>query len=404
MDPTNSKRLYSSQSENLPTPKKNTKNTGYDQQITNPLLANVGKEPDHYIDRTAIPSPKPGLFPDSDYADAVIQSIKQTVDRMIDADLIIGQMEGSEEETAVDLVEKLGQGVSGTVWQGTLDKTRLQVSRNPTVDKQLDPDYQDPKTVALKQFKSQFDREIEIVKSLKKENIPGIPRLYGILISPDGNSHLVQKYCNAGPVRNFFNVNLSNKVACIEKVIELMKIVDSFHKTGYCHRDISEDNFLLHRKKDGSGETNYLADFGLAGKIQSPFKITTQLVQMRNSPREILLLYESAKITGDYSLYGNYVDKHGFEIDAYQFGMMLLRLATTQGNKLPLIKEHPEQLALVKEIDSSLLQAGHPPDFFNYMDTHHEDIPPKLRHLIAGLLSGTSNLQEAIVQLTKFVS
>jgi hypothetical protein len=74
----------------------------------------------------------------------------------------------------------------------------------------------------------------------------------------------------------------------------------------------------------------------------------------------------------------------------------LSRVRYTQSARLPSIKEHPEQLELVKTIDLSISKTGRPCDFINYMETHHANIPPEL--------TGSSTIQDAIPKLIVIVS
>lgn len=307
----------------------------------------------------------------------------------------------------------VGEGIFGKVWYGKMKRETV-MDPNESVS-----DYpphiaakKSSKKIAIKEFDDIYDREVAVIESLIEDNPPGVLRLHGILHNLlTSKPHLVMKFCNKGTAHEFFQSNNFNKPNCYKKMVQMMQVVQAFHEAGYCHRDIHEKNFLLHQKIRQGEELIFLSDFGHAGKLKKEGhnieSMNARPVYTLNSPREIRKLYDEAEALQNFVGYNSYLDKHGVEIDTYQIGMMLFRVAVAS-KKEPLLPamDNPHQKKMVTAIDAALKDPSHPFDAYKYLRAEHPKIPKEVARIIAGLITPNAqiSLSEAIEKLNNYIT
>lgn len=237
--------------------------------------------------------------------------------------------EFAEGDLVVNEAKKLGRGGFASVFSG---KVKIP-------DASKDEGYVE-KNVAVKAFDSRLERELFVIDQMIRSKVEGIVRLYGKLTSESKSGysvHLVMKHCNNGPVSNYFQQHAGDVKGSYQMLLTLMRKVEAFHKAGFCHRDIHEANFLVHKRKNGDREV-FLTDFGhamqlgrtgifaipLEGRglhgVNSPPIFTKLYAQALTQNKEHLL--ESAA----YQQYESYAYEKGVELDNYQIGMMMFRV------------------------------------------------------------------------------
>ncbi len=107
--------------------------------------------------------------------------------------------------------------------------------------------------------------EYKIYKSLQRSNFGiGIPKIHDYLQSPDYNIMVMQLL---GPnLEDLFNDN--NRKFGLPTVFmlakQLMYLLKRLHSSGYIHRDIKPNNFLIGR--NNNTDQLYIMDFGLSKK------------------------------------------------------------------------------------------------------------------------------------------
>lgn len=322
-----------------------------------------------------------------------------------------------------DQSAELGSGSYGSIRKGSFEREGKE------------------KAVAIKSFKSKkLDRELKVIESLMRDNPRGSVRLYGKMHHDDGKEHIVMKYCNQGTVGTFFEKNFPSKFLCYRKVLSLLKVVNDFHESGFCHRDLHEENFLIHQKKNGATQ-DFLVDFGHAGKVGGK-EIEANPLQGRemflmNSPLEVSdLFFEVWEIDqtgkglnriGGSDLYDEFADHHAFAIDRYQLGFMVFRVCCLVEYGTPLVmglrnSKHKELYmklrSVKKEIDgefehlkipSTELKALKAQAFNekmnNYLAQKFPKIPGSFAHVIVGLLNfpHSMSLPEAIHSIEAYL-
>lgn len=292
-----------------------------------------------------------------------------------------GGISGTQQNVEIDRTKRIGRGSFARIWSGTIKK--------------LDQN----KPVAVKEFKDAYDeRELVVVEQLMREKPKGLLRIYGKLLQASGRAHIVMKLCNQGSAVEFFNENIADKPACHQKLLSMLKVLQEFHESGFCHRDIHEENFLSHQPKKGPVQ-EYLADFGHAGSLtpgnQLPLK--GRPIYLVNSPRIFSRLYHTAKDSLDSQEYDEFADRYGRELDLFQLGMLCFRVCSSESGPIKMGSENPSQVALVKKLTELELELGHEtPEgrkeafleqmsyFFN---NRFPSIPPALAYVIISLLN-----------------
>lgn len=306
-----------------------------------------------------------------------------------------GGISGTQQNVEIDRTKQIGKGSFARIWSGTIKK--------------LDQN----KPVAVKEFKDAYEeRELFVVEQLMQEKPKGLLRIYGKLLQGSGRAHVVMKLCNQGSAVQFFNENISDKPACHQKLLSMLKVLQEFHKSGFCHRDIHEENFLSHQPKKGAIQ-EYLVDFGHAGSLtqgkQLPLK--GRPLFLVNSPRVFSRLYheakaayiqakdasEEAKASEAFQDYDQFADRYGRELDLFQMGMLCFRVCAEESGPIKMGSENHSQVALVKKLTELELELRHETDevrkeafleqmsyFFN---NRFPSIPPALAYVITSLMN-----------------
>lgn len=292
-----------------------------------------------------------------------------------------GGISGTQQNVQIDRTKRIGKGSFARIWSGTIKK--------------LDQN----KPVAVKEFKDAYEeRELFVVEQLMQAKPKGLLRIYGKLLQASGRAHVVMKLCNQGSAVQFFNENIADKPACSQKLLSMLKVLQEFHKSGFCHRDIHEENFLSHQPKKGAIQ-EYLADFGHAGSLtqgnQLPLK--GRPLFLVNSPRVFSRLYHAAKDSLDSQEYDQFADRYGRELDLFQMGMLCFRVCAEESGPIKMGSENPSQVALVKKLTELELELGHETKkgrkeafleqmsyFFN---NRFPSIPPALAYVITSLMN-----------------
>jgi tRNA A-37 threonylcarbamoyl transferase component Bud32 len=330
----------------------------------------------------------------------------------------------AESPLGMDQSGELGSGSYGSIRKGSFEREGKE------------------KAVAIKSFKSQkLDRELKVIESLMRDNPRGSVRLYGKMHHDDGKEHIIMKYCNQGTVGTFFEKSFMSKSLCYQKVLSLLKVVKDFHESGFCHRDLHEENFLVHQKKNGATQ-DFLVDFGHAGKVGGESSEANPLkgreMFLMNSPLEVSdLFFEVWEIDrtgngltriGSSDLYDEFADHHAFAIDRYQLGFMLFRVCCLVEYGTPLVmglrnvnqKElYQKMRSIKKEIDGehehlkiqptelkALKVQAFREKMNDYMALKFSKVPSPIAHVIVGLLNfpQSMSLQEAIQALEAYMA
>lgn len=246
-----------------------------------------------------------------------------------------GTLSGTQENVRIDRTRRVGKGAFSKVWQGVIQKPNKS------------------KTVAVKEFKEKYyERELHVIDQLMRNNSEGLLRIHGKLSEPGGKTHVIMKFCNEGSALQFFNEHLSDKEACYRKLLSMFKVLQDFHRSGFCHRDIHEGNFLSHQPKKG-GIQEYLTDFGHAGSLKKEDRLPLygRPLYLVNSPRVFTHLYNDIEHSHDASIYDQSADEFGKEIDLYQLGILCFRVCVADKGPLMMGIDNPSQVALVKKLE-----------------------------------------------------
>ncbi|CAG9813018.1 unnamed protein product [Phaedon cochleariae] len=150
----------------------------------------------------------------------------------------------------VVLQGRIGQGFYGEVYKGTLEC--------------VDGQEQEPRQVAVKKLKSSavssclqdFEREINIMKSLKH---PNIVEILGVLREPEIS--LVMEFVHHGSLQSYLKIYRESlqEAQLLKYALDIVKGMDYLGKKNIVHRDLAARNILVvdeHHVK--------ISDFGLA--------------------------------------------------------------------------------------------------------------------------------------------
>ena len=212
------------------------------------------------------------------------------------------------------VLHKLGEGGMGTVWKVRhvlLDDERVVklIRKHPA---------EDPTTV------ERFHHEAKTAIRLRH---PGIAQLYDFSVAPDGTAVIVIEFIDGVTVLEFFKRHGTPELGLtLEIALQGLDALGYLHEMGYVHRDVSPDNLMLTRGRDGRPAVK-LIDLGLAKDLASSLKLTetgTFLGKVR---------YSAPEQFGDEG-----VDARS---DVYSFGVMLYELLT---GVLPITGEHFSEL------------------------------------------------------------
>ncbi|XP_074036621.1 tyrosine-protein kinase hopscotch isoform X2 [Leptinotarsa decemlineata] len=150
----------------------------------------------------------------------------------------------------VVLQGRIGQGFYGEVFKGTLEC--------------VDGDSEDLRKVAVKKLKSSalssclqdFEREINIMKSLKH---PNIVEILGVLREPEIS--LVMEFVHHGSLQSYLKIyrELLQEAQLLKYALDIAKGMDYLGKKNIVHRDLASRNILVVDENHVK-----ISDFGLA--------------------------------------------------------------------------------------------------------------------------------------------
>ena len=151
-----------------------------------------------------------------------------------------------------DILRPLKQGGQGMVYLAVQRSTKRKVAVKLLLDG----------VFASKSARRRFEREIELVASLKHPNIIAV---FDSGATPDGHDYYVMDYVRGVPITQY----VREKGLSLEQVLALFatvcEAVNHAHQRGVIHRDLKPSNILV----DVDGNVRVL-DFGLAKTLTEP--------------------------------------------------------------------------------------------------------------------------------------
>jgi len=128
---------------------------------------------------------------------------------------------------------------------------------------------------------------------------PGIPKVYTVGVSPDGQDYIVFEYVDGQTLLDHIRKGL-NLVDGLRHGVMLLEILEEIHGLGILHRDLKSENLLITR----DGAQLKLIDFGISkSENQALVKTKTGVIlgTPLYMPPEIL---QGKKYTRQSDLYG----------------------------------------------------------------------------------------------------
>lgn len=155
-----------------------------------------------------------------------------------------------------DSLCEIARGGQGVVYSAVQRSTRRRVAIKVMLDGAL----------ASGAARRRFEREIELVATLKDPSIVGV---YDSGLTPDGQLYLVMEYVQGLPLDHALAADeRSDAHAPIRGVLEIMAViadaVQHAHQRGVIHRDLKPSNILV-----DANNLPHILDFGLA-KLERP--------------------------------------------------------------------------------------------------------------------------------------
>ena len=180
----------------------------------------------------------------------------------------------------------------------------------------------------LKESSELFDKEVEILKTLKAINNPYIVNLIDSGFGPivraskptQKRQYLVLEYAQKGELFNYIYWLKEGLPEKFSKLIfsKILKGIQACHNAGICHRDLKMQNILLDDQFNPK-----ICDFGFAGFNTG--KLTESLGTLNFAAPEILM----------------HKPYDGFKADIFSLGVVLLTLVTCKIGFLEATKRDP---------------------------------------------------------------
>ena len=197
-----------------------------------------------------------------------------------------------------EVLREINRGGQGVVYQAL----QLSTKRKVAIKLLLEGHF------ASRASRKRFEREIELVASLKHPNVIAV---FDSGLTPDGHPYYVMDYIRGLPITRYLREERSSLDDALKLFTLVCNAVNHAHQKGIIHRDLKPSNILI----DADGAPRIL-DFGLAktlaGSEESAFSLTGQVVGT--------LPYMSPEQTG-----GN-PDAIDTRTDVYSLGVILYEL------------------------------------------------------------------------------
>ncbi len=237
------------------------------------------------------------------------------------------------------LIEKIGEGGMGVVWNAEDTKLKRRVALKVL-----------PEAMAADpERRARFEREARAVAAL---NHPNIVTLYSVeeTDTPSGPVHFITMELIEGrTLTQLLSKNGLSLNRLLEIGIPLADAVSRAHRAGITHRDLKPDNIMI----DGEGRLRVL-DFGLA-KLQDPAAATqrTQIATVTSDTADGRVLGTVAYMSPEQAE-GKEVDARS---DIFSLGTILYEMAagarpfhgeTTMSTISAILKDEPSSITELK--------------------------------------------------------
>ena len=222
-----------------------------------------------------------------------------------------------------DVIGKLREGGMGAIY-----RVRHRLLGQDRIVKILRPQFGDDV-----EFQTRFLREAQLVAALRH---PNIALLYEFALADSGAGSIVMEFIDGASLKDVLECCGAPSLGLsVEIAHQALGALDYLHRGGVLHRDISPDNLMLTRERDGAPLVK-LIDLGIAKRFDE-----TQQTNLTGTGHFLgKLRYASPEQFGMEA--GERLDAR---TDLYSFGIVLYELLT---GRFP-----------IRGDDSSTLVAGH---------------------------------------------